>query len=70
MSNGYNFQNGMITFEFVNPLYWEADRLAFGIETNMNNTFILRAYSARNNKTIIVEMVIIRAFKKKGKQIS
>jgi hypothetical protein len=62
VSNGYNFQNGMITFEFVNPLYWEADRLAFGIETNMDNTFIFRAYSARNNKTIVVEMVNVYDF--------
>ena len=37
MSKGYNFQNGMIKFEFKNPLYWEADRLAFGIETNLEN---------------------------------
>jgi len=62
VSKGYNFQSGMITFEFVNPIYWEADRLAFGLETNMDNSFLLRVYSARNNKTIIVEMVITRAF--------
>jgi len=61
-SKGYNFQNGMITFEFVNPLYWEADRLAFGIETNLENSFIFRAYSARNNKTIVVEMVTLYFF--------
>lgn len=57
MSRGYNFQQGMITYEFKNPLYWQADMLVFGLETNLNNTFLFRAFSPRNTRTIVVEVL-------------
>jgi hypothetical protein len=57
-SRGYTFKNDLlVTFENVYVPNWHEDVLVFGIETNKYDATILRAYSATQNKNVLIEIV-------------
>jgi hypothetical protein len=67
-SKGYEINNGMISFDYKSPLYWQEDNLAFAIETKSSDALLFRATSGRNNKTILIELVFKLVLKSSSAQ--
>jgi hypothetical protein len=62
-SKGYSFNKSQVNFEYKSPLYWQQqNHLAFGIETTMKDATLFKSFNARNNETILVELVRVIFF--------
>jgi hypothetical protein len=59
------FNQSQVNFEYKSPLYWQQqNHLAFGIETSMKDATLFKSFNARNNETILVELVRIIFYNK------